>query len=131
MRSQLLTYLTTALSTSTAVKCASELPWDQNGQPLFLKNLKKLYLDQEYIEEVTLFEGLDGSEIFEDGKFVRAYFAVDAKNPPSTLNAAISTILAAKAQTGEINHGSECDYTIDKQEDVLIYNFEFRVKTIS
>lgn len=131
MRTQLLNYLTTALSTSTAVKCASELPWDQNGQPLYLKNLKKLYLDQEVVEETTLFEGLDGTEIYEDTRSVQSWFAIDAKNPPSTLNAAISTILAAKAQVGDINHGSECDYTIDKQEDVLIYNFEFRIKTIS
>lgn len=131
MRSQLVSYLTTALSTSTAVKCVSELPWDQNGQPLYLKNLKKLYLDQEYLEQTALLEGLDGLEIYEDNLTLNAYFAVDAKNPPSTLDAAISTILAAKAKTGEINHGVECDYTFDKQEDVMIYTFEFRVKTIS
>lgn len=131
MRSTLLSYLTTALSTSTAVKCASELPWDQNGQPLYLKNLKKLYLDQEYIEEDYLIETLDGQDIYQDDLTVRAYFAVDAKNPPSTLNAAVSTILAAKANTGVVNHGTQCDYTVDKQEDVMIYTFEFRVNTIS
>lgn len=131
MRTTLLSYLTTALSTSTAVKCASELPWDQNGQPLYLKNLKKLYLDQEYIEEDYMIETLDGQDIYQDDVIVNAYFAVDAKNPPSTLDAAVSTILAAKANTGVVNHGTQCDYTVDKQEDVLIYTFEFRVNTIS
>lgn len=131
MRSGLLSYLTTALASNTAVKCASELPWDQNGQPLYLKNLKKLYLDQEYVEEDYMIETLDGSDIYEDNVTVNAYFAVDAKNPPSALDAAVSTILAAKANTGVVNHGTQCDYTVDKQEDVMIYTFEFRINTIT
>jgi hypothetical protein len=55
------------------------------------------------------------------------YLAVDAKNPPSQLDSVISKILSTKASTGIVNFGNESDYTVDKQEDVLTYTFEFRL----
>jgi hypothetical protein len=53
--------------------------------------------------------------------------AVDAKNPPSQLDSVITAILNCKSNLGIVNFGSESDYTVDKQEDVLIYTFEFRL----
>ena len=50
MRSELLSYLTTATSTST-IKTVSELPWNTAGEPLYLKNMKKFYLDEEQMED--------------------------------------------------------------------------------
>jgi hypothetical protein len=132
MRTALLSALTTALSTSSAVRCVQELPWGQSNQPLYLKNLKKLYLDQEYNEESTLLSVFSGVDVFEDQIKLNAYFAVDAKNPPAGLDAAVAQILAAKFSNGiRTNAGSECDYTVESIQDVLVYTFEFRVNTIS
>ena len=55
------------------------------------------------------------------------YVTCDAKNPPSQLDNLVSKILGAKESTGVVNFGFESDYTIDKDEDVLVYTFEFRV----
>lgn len=127
MRTQLLAAITTATSTLTQFAVASELPWSQNGTPLFRKNMKKIYVDRERMEETTLIPTLNGGEVFQNDLITEVYLAVDAKNPPSQLDSAITKILSAKNNTGVVNFGTESDYTLDKQEDVLIYTFEFRL----
>ncbi len=127
MRDQLLTAITTATSTLTQFAVSQELPWSQNGTPLFRKNLKKIYVDKTYQEQTTLIATVNGGEVFQNDLITLAYVACDAKNPPSQLDNLVANVLAAKDSTGVINFGSESDYTIDKDEDVLVYTFEFRV----
>jgi hypothetical protein len=127
MRSQLLAAITTATSTLTQFAVSTELPWEQNGIPLFRKNMKKIYVDRSRLEETTLFPTLNGGEVFQNDYIAEVYLAVDAKNPPSQLDSAITAILSCKSKTGIVNFGNESDYVIDKQEDVLTYTFEFRL----
>lgn len=127
MRSQLLSAITTQISTLTQFAVSQELPWAQNGQPLYLKNLKKVYVDRERQDQTTLIATLDGVDVYQNDLIAEVYLAVDAKNPPSQLDSAISKILSAKGNTGVVNFGTESDYSVDKQEDVLIYTFEFRL----
>jgi hypothetical protein len=126
MRTQLLSAITSATSTLTQFAVASELPWEQNGTPLYRKNMKKVYVDNTRMEESIMLATLGGPEVFQNDLITEVYLAVDAKNPPSQLDSAIAKILSAKNNTGVINFGTESDYTVDKQEDVLIYTFEFR-----
>lgn len=129
MRAELLSYLTTATSTAT-VKTVSELPWNNAGQPLYLKNMKKFYLAQEEFEQSVLIPTLPGqNDIMQNTVKVTGYFAVDAKNQPAGLSTAITTILGAKDRTGLGNFGTESDYTTEIQDDVLIYTVEYRLNT--
>jgi hypothetical protein len=129
MRSELLGYLTTATSAAT-VQTVTELPWNNAGQPLYLKNMKKFYLGQEEYEQSVLIPTLPGqNDIMQNTVKVTGYFAVDAKNQPATLTTAITTILSAKDRTGLGNFGTESDYTTEIQDDVLIYTVEYRLNT--
>ena len=127
MRTQLLSAITTAISTLTQFAVVSELPWEQNGTPLYRKNMKKVYVDRERQEQTTLIPTLNGGEVFQNDLISEVYLAVDAKNPPSQLDSAITKILGTKSTIDVVNFGSESDYTVDKDEDVLVYTFEFRV----
>ena len=127
MRTELLSAITTAISTLTQFAVSQELPWEQNGFPLFRKNMKKIYVDRTQLEETTLIPVLDGNDVFQDDLITQVYVAVDAKNTPTQLDALISKILATKSTISVVNFGLESDYTVDKQEDVLIYTFEFRL----
>jgi len=127
MRTELLSAITTAISTLTQFAVSTELPWEQNGTPLYRKNMKKVYVDRERREETTLIPTLNGDEVFQIDLISEVYLAVDAKNPPSQLDSVITKILSAKSSTGIVNFGTESDYTVDKQEDVMIYTFEFRL----
>jgi hypothetical protein len=127
MRTELLSAITSATSTLTQFAVASELPWEQNGTALYRKNMKRIYVDEARMEESIMFPTLGGPEIFQNDFITEVFLAVDAKNPPSQLDSAIAKILSAKASTGIINFGVESDYIVDKQEDVMIYTFEFRL----
>ena len=127
MRTQLLSAITTAISTLTQFAVVSELPWEQNGTPLYRKNMKKVYVDRERQEQTTLIPTLNGGEVFQNDLISEVYLAVDAKNPPSQLDSAITKILGTKSTIDVVNFGSESDYTVDKDEDVLVYTFEFRI----
>jgi len=129
MRTELLAYLSTATST-LAVKAVSELPWNTAGEPLYLKNMKKFYLDQNQVEQTTLIPVIYGDDVFQNDLVVKGYFAVDAKNEPANLATAITTILSAKDQISVTNFGAESDYTTEIQDDVIIYTVEFRLNTI-
>jgi hypothetical protein len=109
---------------------SQELPWEQNGQPLYLKNMKKVYVDREYKEESTMIPTLDNSNIMQDMLKANAYLAVDAKNAPVGLDALITKILSAKDTTAVTSFIQESDYKVEKQEDVSIYTFEFRFTQI-
>jgi hypothetical protein len=127
MRTELLSAIVTAVSTLTQFAVSQELPWEQNGLPLFRKNMKKIYVDRTQQEETTLIPVLDGNDVFQDDLITQVFVAVDAKNTPTQLDALISKILATKSTISVVNFGLESDYTVDKQEDVLIYTFEFRL----
>jgi hypothetical protein len=130
MRSELISAITTAISTLTQFAVSSELPWDQNGTPLYRKNMKRVYVDQEYRVENVLIPVLTFDNIMEDEIKTNVYLAVDAKNTPSQLDSLVTKILSTKDSLGIVNFSTESDYTADKQEDVLIYSFEFRLKQI-
>jgi hypothetical protein len=127
MRTELLSAITSAVSTLTQFAVSQELPWEQNGTPLYRKNMKKIYVDRERVEQTTLIPTLNGNEVFQNDLISEVYLAVDAKNTPSQLDSVISKILSAKTTINVVNFGSESDYTVDKDEDVLIYTFEFRI----
>jgi len=126
MRSQLLSAITSATSTLTQFAVSTELPWTQGGLPLYRKNMKKIYVDRDRMEEATLIPTLNGGDVFQNDLITEVYLAVDAKNPPSQLDSVVTKILGCKSSTGVVNFGNESDYTIEKDEDVLTYTFEFR-----
>lgn len=125
-RTDLLAAITGAISTLTQFSVSQELPWSQNNQPLFRKNMKKIYVDQTSVEQTTLLAVLSGQDVFENSQVCRVYMAVDAKNPPSQLDSVINQILSCKSNINIINFGNESDYELEIDEDVLVYTFEFR-----
>jgi len=92
--------------------------------------MKRVYVDQEYRVENVLIPILTFDNILEDEIKTNVYLAVDAKNTPSQLDSLVTKILSTKDSLGIVNFSTESDYTADKQEDVLIYTFEFRLKQL-
>lgn len=131
MRTQLLSAITSAVSTLTQFAVSTELPWSQGELPLFRKNMKKIYVNRERQEQTTLIPTLDGSDFYQTDLISEVYVSVDAKNPPSQLDQVIQKILSARDTTGVVNFGVESDFTQDLDEDVLTYTFEFRLNQLT
>jgi hypothetical protein len=124
IRDSLLTQLTTNLAGSN-VSVASELPYTSGGDVLYAKNMKKLYVDEEQIEQETLYPVLDRQNVLINTSTVTAYLQVDAKNQLTDINSVISSILSAKSVvTATIT--SESDYATEFELDKILYTFEFR-----
>jgi hypothetical protein len=128
MRSQLLAALTTATATLSQFSVSQELPWESNGQPLYLRNLRKLYVDETRLEQTVLIPVLSPDpDVMQNTLITQVFVAMDAKNPPSQLNQLINQVLAARKQVNVVNFGTESDYVTETQEDRLLLTFEFRV----
>ena len=126
MRAELLSAITAAVSTLTQFAVSTELPWSQGDLPLYRKNMKKVYVDRDDREQTLLYPVFVGQDVYDYLLTTRVYVAVDAKNTPSQLDTLITKIISAKDTTTLVTSTTECDYSIDKNEDLLIYTFEFR-----
>ncbi len=130
MRTQLLSYLTAQLTGS--IKPSQELPFEQGGTANYLRNLRRVYLDEPYTEQDILVNTLDeSSDVNQMITRVRGYLAVDAKNRNADLDAALTVL--ANARTGANITNSfrkEFDYTVNMDDDRVVYDFEYRFYTL-
>lgn len=129
MRAEILAYLTANLTGTISV--SQELPFEQGGNPLYLKNMRKVYVDEPFVEQDQLIPVLSGLDINQNITRIRAYLAVDAKNRNTDLTTALATL--AHARIGAVIPNSfrkEFDYTTTLDTDKVVYEFEYRYHTI-
>ena len=113
----------------SSVSVSSELPWSSAGEPLYMKNMKKVYLDEDNITKDQLFKTLDNADIAQVETSVTGFLAVDAKTQPTDIDTIISNVLQSRlAITGQST--SECEMTTDTQADTLVYQFDFNFITV-
>jgi len=129
MRSAILTYLTANLTGTISV--SQELPFEQGGNPLYLKNMRKVYIDEPFTEQDQLVPVLNGVDINQSITRIRGYLATDAKNRNVDLNSALTTLANARLGANITNSfRKEFDYTTTLDDDKIIYEFEYRYHTI-
>ena len=130
MRTELLTYLTANLTAS--IKPSQELPFEDSGNPLYLKNARKVYLAEPTTAQTVLVPLLNAADINETVTTVAGYLAVDAKNRNIDLDSAL--LVLANARTGANIPDSfrkEFDYTSTIDGSMMIYEFEYRFTNIA
>lgn len=104
-----------------------ELPWTSNGQPLYLKNPKRIYVDVAEFTDEPLVETMDGIKISNDVTSVKVYFSNDAKILPSNYDELIANLkLAKNINTTTGYRTRECVISKSFQEDLLVTELEFR-----
>jgi len=130
MRTELLAYLTTNLTGT--IKPSQELPFEESGNALYLKNMRKVYLDEPIVEQAELLGTLDDSDINQNITTVRGYLTLDAKNRNADLNTALNTMATAKGVSTITNaFRKEFDYTTTIEADRITYEFEYRFHTLA
>jgi hypothetical protein len=111
------------------IRLSQELPWETGENPLYLQNMKTVYVDEEQIEVEQLYRTLDQSNVNSTVTTVNAYLAVDAKNQLSDINTVVSNILLARNTIGSTTDSSS-DYETETEGDVITYTFEYNFTTI-
>jgi len=128
IRDNLKANLDVALAGSN-VSVSAELPFTTGGEALYLKNMKKLYLDQDNIDKSILFTSLDNSDVYNVNTTVTGFLAVDAKNPPGDIDTITDNIITSRlAISGQPTR--ECEMATNIESDVLIYTFNFNFITV-
>lgn len=131
MRAQLLSYLTANLTGT--IKTSQEMPFEQGGTANYLRNMRRVYLDEPFAEQAALINTLDDlSEINQSITRVRGYLAVDAKNRNADLDSTLS-ILSQALRAADISDSfrKEFDYTATIDDDRIVYEFEYRYYTLA
>lgn len=129
MRTEILDYLKAQQFVNFNV--SDELPYSNSGIPLYMKNLKRIYVDLEQVSNepsiLTFDSGID-SEVHS----VRLYFTTDAKQLPSNYLSVISTIQAGKNVTTDIAYyRREVNNSTSFENDIMTTEFEFRFTKIT
>lgn len=126
MRNDILTYLKANLVSGFGV--SEELPWDASGQPLYLKNMKKIYVDRPQTVQEPLIETLDNRGIVEETTTVTVFVSTDAKNLPTNYDTMVDTVKAAKAldtTTGWNQRQTTVETSFDSDNLVTEFTFNF------
>jgi hypothetical protein len=124
MRSNILDYLNS--QTFTNFSTSSELPWDASGVPLYLKNMKKMYVDRPQTVQEPLIDTLDDNGIVNETISVTVYVSADAKTLPTDYETMLSTVKAARLQdltTGWRQRATSVATSFEG--DILVTEFTF------
>ena len=125
MRQEVLNYINgLSLGSFTTT---SDMPYDASGNPLYVQNVKKIYVDNEQTAVEPLVSALDGPIIDNEVTSVSIYFSADAKQLPANYDALVSDLKKAKNITTVAGiHRRELDATTEYQGDLIINSMEIR-----
>lgn len=127
IRDTLLSDITSQLAGSSFT-VSSELPWESGDNPLFLKNLKRFYLDvpNTSLSEFLLTYDCDG--YYEETRIL-GYLAMNAKNTKADLQQSVRKIMQSKDSISD-QISSIVEVQTEITGDTLVYTFEFIFNTL-
>ena len=94
MRTEVIDYLVSAPLHS--YNFSRELPFEEGGTPLYLKNPKTIYVDTVDKDVTQLFATLQGDSIHIETSTVTVYFSNDAKNTPNNYDDLVEYMVKGK-----------------------------------
>ena len=114
------------------VQLSKELPYDESGSAIYIKNPKTLYVDRTQYESVPIVQALNGLNISNTTTSVSVYLAVDAKNPLAQLDTIINSLRGIEdTLVLDGTHTRESTVSTDYENDLLIVNVEYRLTRIN
>lgn len=111
---------------------STEFPFEESGQPLYEKNLKKIYVDMPDITSERLVSALNGLNINTQLSVIRIYFSCDAKTLPANYDDLVTDLMNAKDITsidGVNRREAVCN--TDISSDILTTIIDIRFTKLS
>lgn len=125
MREDLISYIKTLPLGNFSV--SDELPRDEGGVALYVKNPRRIYVDREEYDTVPVIETLNGLDIHAEQTSVNVYFTADAKTIPANYNTLVSKLKLGKDinQTGGYTR-RKVEVMTETDQDLLITRVNFK-----
>lgn len=125
MRTEILEYLQTL--NLGAVTVSTELPWVENDVPLYLKNLKRVYVGTDVVTAEPFLQALNGFNLSNEVTSVSVYFACDAKVLLPNYSEILDDLKAGRnIVTIPGVQRREVDVSTSVESDVLVTEVEYR-----
>ena len=130
MRDIILTYLNDNVVTGFGV--SDNLPYNQNGEPLYLQNLKSFYVDQPQTEQEPLFDTLDDQAIVSETTTASCFVVTDAKVLPSNYDELVTAVKGVRTAATVLGYtAKEVDVNSNIIGDELVTQFDMEFKKIT
>jgi hypothetical protein len=115
----------------TGYTVTAELPWDSSGQPLYLNNMKRIYVDQPQTVQDPLIDVLNGQGIVNETTTVSVYLATDAKKLPANYDAVTAMIKSTRLDPA-ISGVTQRATTVSTEfvADVLVSQFDINFRKL-
>jgi hypothetical protein len=111
---------------------STELPYTESGLAMYVKNPKRIYVDEEQITSEPILQALDGLTVMDEEASVTIFFSVDSKLLPANYEAVLTALKGAKDITtvsGVIRR--ELDVSTGYDGDLLVTELEIRFNKIT
>ena len=130
MREDLITYVKSLSLGSFTV--SEELPRDESGLALYLKNPKKLYVDIGQVEATPLIQTLSGFDVHTESTTVSVYFTADAKTLPANYSSLTQSLRLGKdIQQAKGFNNRSVDVQTEYDADMLITRIDYTFSKIT
>jgi|14_taG_2_1085336.scaffolds.fasta_scaffold01622_8 biopolymer transport protein ExbD len=124
MRTEIITYLR-SLSLGN-FKVSEELPRNESGVPLYLKNQNTIYCDEDQFADEPFISTLGSLSIHNTSTTVNVYVSVDGKSKPFNYDSLINGMRAAKDINSTQGFNSRtCDVSTEFVDDLLLTRLDF------
>lgn len=111
---------------------STELPYTESGQALYVKNPKRIYVDEEQIVSEPLIQALDGLSVVNEESTVTIYFSVDSKLVPANYDSVVTALKGAKnITTVDGVFRRELDVSTGYDGDLLITELAIRFNKVT
>ena len=111
---------------------STELPYTESGQALYVKNPKRIYVDEEQIVSEPLVQALDGLSVINEESTVTIYFSVDSKLVPANYDQVVTALKGAKnITTIDGVFRRELDVSTGYDGDLLITELAIRFNKVT
>lgn len=111
---------------------STELPYTESGQALYVKNPKRIYVDEEQIVSEPLIQALDGLSVINEESTVTIYFSVDSKLVPANYDSVVTALKGAKnITTIDGVFRRELDVSTGYDGDLLITELAIRFNKVT
>jgi len=130
MREDLINYVKSLSLGSFTV--SEELPRDESGLALYLKNPKKLYVDEDQVSQQPIIQTLSGFNIHDESTTVSLYFTADAKTLPANYSSLVNSLKLGRniqPTVGYTNRTVEVQTEFDA--DMLVTRIDYTFSKIT
>ncbi len=129
MRTEIITYIQ-GLNLGT-FSVSTELPYTDSGQALYIKNPKRIYVDEEQVENEPILETLNSSNVINEQESVTIYFSCDSKLLPANYDTLVTDLKAARnIDTVQNVFRRELDVSTGYDGDLLVTELTIRFNKI-